>query len=415
VSSDVFVDVIRAAAVVDTAPYTQAFTGSLGGRTPKAAIFKITRATADGTPVAHADFGLGMVTGAANEWAVAYTDEDGQATTDTASEEFTDACIVLLIPGVNFEQASAEFSSFSANTVTVNWTDAPAAAHLIEVTLIAGADVSAQANNAALGNTLNNAVDVTGVGFEPDLVLAACRDGTSGGNVKFSFGAVHNGVSVTQRCHAIRYRDNQATSQCAARFTESYGVMAIDNSADLDWGGEFGTFDSDGFTVTTRNAGANNTTLLFLALKFGDIKSWVGTVDAPTSTGIDSQTGPGFRSQFALGGLTHTEAVDTAYTDGRAGVAGVSVFTPTAEYCKATAAEDNQGTTDTQCSNDDTVINLPEHDGTTGHVAAFTSFTGPGWDWNFSATRGTASKWWFATIGAQPFIPRRRTNTLLRM
>jgi len=51
------IDVFRTAA--NTSTGNQTFTGSLGGLTPKAAKFEITRATTDGTAANHANYSIG--------------------------------------------------------------------------------------------------------------------------------------------------------------------------------------------------------------------------------------------------------------------------------------------------------------------------------------------------------------------
>lgn len=398
--------VVRAAATIDSAPYTQDFTtADLGGLTPKAALFFITRATSDGAAAAHANFGIGAATGAANEWAIATTDEDGQGTTDTGARVRDDACILIVDPGNEGSvDGQAEFSSFIANGVRVNWTNAPAAAYLVTAVLFAGTDLSAHADNAALGNSTNNAVNITDPGFEPDLVIAACqgRSGinSSGTNALLSVGAVHNGVGVTQRCFGSASRHNQAAAAVAMRYTESYGVMeTVGSSGALDWGGEFSAFDADGFTVTTRNAGANNTALCYLALNFNNAAdAWVGTVDTPTGGGNDSIAAPGFTPQFVMQGMTLTEAIDTAYTNELAGSHGLSAFDDDDEYANSVSSDDGEGTTDTQSLSDDTAVQLPDDDGTAGLTASFVSLDANGWTLNWSAVEANAKKFWSLAI-----------------
>lgn len=396
----VTIAVTRAAATVDAAPYTQDFTTpDLQGLTPKAALFIVTRATADGTETVDGCLGYGAATAADQEWATTQGSEDAQGTTNTGRSNVSDHCLV--IPDVDGDNVDgeAEFSAFIANGVRVNWTDAPSAAFLVTVVLFAGADLSAYAGQVALGDAEDNAVDVTAPGFEPDLVLTAAANNLAAdvisSVVRNTYGVIHNNGAVTQRSFTFYSANGEATSALAARYTESYGGMLITSSGNLDSGYVFSGFDANGYTITTVNAGANNTTLGYLALNFnGAVSSWVGTMDTPTSTGNDVQTGPNFTPQIVALGMTSAQALDTAYTDGDAGVIGFSVFDADDEYSNTVADEDAQATSDTQCVSDDQAVHLDEHDGTPGHAATFVTLDAIGWTLNFSATLGAARKWW---------------------
>jgi hypothetical protein len=95
-------------------------------------------------------------------------------------------------------------------------------------------------------------------------------------------------------------------------------------------------------------------------------------------------------------------AIDTGYTDSNAGSLGVSTFDADDEYCNSVQDEDTALTTDTQSLSDNTVINLPDDDGSVAHVASFVSFDANGWTWNFSATEGTIVKYWALAIEETP-------------
>jgi hypothetical protein len=401
----VAVGVVRQAA--NTATGNQDFTVSgLGAADDiKGALFIITRAISDGTAADHANVGIGAATGASNQWCISSTDEHGVTTSDSGERTNSDMCIQILNPGAVSVDGEASFVSTVTDGVRVNWTDAPGSAYFVTALIVAGTDVSAHANWKDLGDTKDAAVDVTDPGFQPKQLITACRDvlddSGSGSNVRLSIGAVNFGGSVTQRCYCQRSLDGKGTTEVLNRFTESYGAMAVIDNGSLDWGAEFSDPDSDGFTVTPRNAGANNTALFYLALSFGgSVETNLVTVNSPTSTGNDAQTGPGHQPQAVIMGLTHAEAVDTTYDDGRGGVHGLSTFTESDEYSSALAMEDGQVTSDTQSLSDDTAINLPQDDGSAGHAASFVSFDASGWTLNFTTTMGTAKKWWALTIGA---------------
>jgi len=262
------VAVTRAAANV--ALGNQTFTAAdLGGLTPAAAFFIITYCTSDGTPAADAVLGWGAATGAENQWAVNVTAEDGQGTTDTGRDLRTDVCVRVNVPGTTLD-GEANFVSFNANNVIINWSTAPSAAFLVTVVLFAGTDLSAQAATFTVPAVLNNTVDVNTVGFEPDVVLTVypVRSGDGFSAVaRVSQGVVINKETVYQACSAYFSRDSVATSEVGGRITETYGCMNIDRNGALVDAGEFSAFDANGFSCTARVAGSGND-CAFLALAF---------------------------------------------------------------------------------------------------------------------------------------------------
>ena len=380
-------------------------TTDLGGLTPKAALFIVNKATADGSAADHAVLAIGACTGAANRWSSGGFQEHGQDTTDAGDASSDDYCIFIsnMAGGAD---ALADFSAWITNGVRINWSDAPGAAYLLTVVLFAGSDLSAKAGVISLGDTLNNAVDVTGVGFEPDVVIASVLASADGEAANWktagNLGFVHNGDSVTQRCLLKFWRDNQGTSDEALQVRTDGGTgQCFQGSSGLDWYGEFGTFDADGFTVTTRNAGANNSRLVYLALAFaGAQHAWVGTHTTPTSTGNNSESGPGFQPQAVLLIQNLAEAAATAYSDSRAGSFGLSVITATAQYATSVSSEDGAGTSNTQSLSDDQSVQLPDDDGVALLAVTHVSLDASGWTTNYTAVAAAAKLFLGLAIGA---------------
>ena len=395
----------------DTSTGTQDITiGGFG--TAKAALFICSVATADGVAANDANISFGAATGTSNEWCLSLNDRNGTANTSTQATTDSDRCIRINIPGSGPAiDGEAEFTAFITDGVRINWLNAPSAAWLLTVVLFGGSDLSAHADNIALGDSVDNAVDVTDPGFEPTLVITASQ-GRLGmdSNATFwfaSFGGVHNNGGVTQRSASF-YRPNGAASGSpSSRCTESYGLMESSTAGALDWGGEFGSFDGSGFTVTTRNAGANNTSMMYLALRLaGTEAGWVDTVDTPTSPGNDTESGPSFTPQIVYQIGTHMEAIDTAYNSSPlAGVIGLGAFTDSAEYMTSVADEDGATTTNTQSLSDDTAVELPEDDGTAALTASFVGMVSTGYTLNYSAVEANAKKFFNLAIQGEPPDP----------
>jgi len=394
------IEIVRVAS--DTGGGNQDITTTkLRGQIPKAAMFVLTYAITDGTVANHAVFSVGAATAVAEQWVVSVMSENNVGTTESRRRGATDECVMILNPaGAGAIDGEAAFVAFIADGVRINWGNAPSAAFLLEVTLIAGRSVTAKASKFTLGN-VNIAVDVNTVGFEPDVLFTACHgtriDDASRTDWMLSHGVVLNKASIVQLSYAQQSYQAAAASRLTSRITDDYGIMQVWDGV-FNWGGEFSAFDAQGFTCTSR-IGDSNDDVAFLALAFDNVVDFsAAIIDSPTGNGDQTVTNPAFLPQYVHVGLTQMPAIDTLYTDGYAGAIGISMFDEDDEYSQATADEDAQGTTDTQSLSDNTAVNLPQDDGTAGWVASFVEFNAEGWIWNFTTSLGTAVKWWYLAI-----------------
>jgi hypothetical protein len=248
-----------------------------------------------------------------------------------------------------------------------------------------------------LGNQ-NAATDVTDPSFQPDVVLLASigmsvATDTGDSHAMLSLGAAVDDGSDTQACCAWSSQWSVGTSiVCGALYDNRAAAQVFSDSE--TWTAEVGSFDSNGFSITPRGGNANDD-VIYLALAFnGAIGIDLTTLDTPTSTGDDTVTGVGFTPQAIILGLSQLTSTNSLSTAGNGASIGISVGDADAQYCNSIQDEDGQGTSDTQSLSDNQVINFPDDDGTQAHVAAFTEFNNEGWAWNFTATEGTAVKFW---------------------
>jgi len=384
-------------------------TTDLDGLTPKAAFFIVSEAVTDGTAANHAVFGIGAATGAANRWSCAFQDEHNLGTTDTNRRSTTDECVLKLNTGDANVDGEADFSAWIENGITINWGNAPAAAYLLTVIFFAGVKLSVHASTFSLGNQ-NIETNVNTVGFQPDVILTGTNarpfDDAASSQARFSHGVVtYDGTTITQLSYTWNSQDAQAASSVASQITDDYGIGEVGDAGTFSWAGEFSNFDADGFSCTPR-LGNSGDDVGFLALKFdGVIPFWAAIIDSPTANGNESWEQPEFQPQYVHLGLTQMAAIDTAYTDSNAGSLGISTFDQLGnEYCNSWQDEDTADPTDTQSLSDNTAIELPDDDGTAAWTASFVSFDASGWTLNFSASEGTAVKWWALALGRP--IPR---------
>jgi hypothetical protein len=377
-------------------------TTDIGGLTPVAVLFIGSFGITDGTAAAHNVVSVGAATGASNEWVIGTTDEDSTGgVSDTDRIMRNDSCILFSTPGAQAEDGRANFVQFITNGVRINVSNAPAASYLVTAVLFAGTDLSAQADIFQMDSTQDNTVDVNTVGFEPDaLITATSQRNALDAYVNSSppgLGFVHNdrAAGITQRSTYVMSSNNQNPTAIGSRMTESYGCMSGNGTGGAIVAAEFGTFDANGFSCTTRLFGFGMY-VGFLALRFGSgpfVESYVGTYDTPTVTGIDIESGPAFFPQLVLMIGSQIVAVDTQEEDADAGCLCYSSFDGDDEYCVAWNSQDNvAGDSVTQSLSDDQAINLPDDDGSQGIEATFSSFDGNGFRLNYSAVKGTARK-----------------------
>jgi len=386
---------------------TQDITASLDGLTPKAALFLYSYATADGTPAN----GLARFIGATDGSTHAvrrYGDADNLDTTSVGAGADNTIPIILTDPSGNL-LAEGAFSAWITNGITISWTVTTGTAILIDVIFFAGSDLSADVSITTLTNAVDTVHDVTSVGFEPDDLIAFVAAGTG---MALGFTHSNRASTYTQNSLYQRGRNGQATSQNMAILRSSYGclVPAGSTSSDASSKLEFGSFDSSGFSVTTRlSAPGSGSTLVVLALRYGTspvVESTNYIYSTPTATGSNTDANAGFTPQFVMYAASIMEATDTFYTDSLAGSHATITIDASGQCCTAYTSEDNQGTTDTQSLSDDQAVNLPLDSGAAGLAATFTEFTSSGVTLNWSDVEANAKLWLGFAIGTDSAAPQ---------
>lgn len=230
-----------------------------------------------------------------------------------------------------------DFVSFLPNGLRVNITTNTVGGFGVDFTVVVfgGTNLQAKAIVHDLnGAAVNNTVDVTSVGFEPELVLS--WTGTVGHTAvgrqvhcDYNFGITHNDGGADpqpQFGFSWDFQDNTASQALRSkhRNTSQYALIA-DNAAGSNLvAAELLGFDANGFTVHCREATSWGTTKVgALCLSWGgsaDIH--LQAIDSPTTNGNVGYTQPGFKPDWMLlamnrSGSTATETVGT--TDDTAG------------------------------------------------------------------------------------------------
>ena len=379
---------------INTSTGTQDFTVS-GFGTPKAAMFILTSAVTDGTEAAHAYLSVGATDGT-RQWCIHTNAEDAQTTTDHAVDHTNSACVEFTNVGDSATiDGSASFSAWITDGVRINWDNAPGTAYLLTVVLFGGSDLSAYAGGE---DPTFLEIDVTAPGFEPDIVFVTGHGRVPNGahvNWHHSLGAAHNGVSVTERSQgAFSWNGQTSTIAGQVQSTSFSGVEMYESPTAIQYGIDIDTFDANGFSLTPNGVNALGDRWNYLALKFANHTSWVGSVDSPTSTGDAAKTGVGFKPQFVMMFESALTAEDSVDVTGNIIATGISTITASEAYCNAVTLEDAATTSNCGSVSDDQAVNFKLDDGTQSHTGTFVSMDSDGFTINYSAANGTTRKWW---------------------
>lgn len=210
-------------------------------------------------------------------------------------------CIGSVDVGSASVAVEAGFTSMDSDGFTINWTTTDATQRTVTFIALGGTDVS----NVFIGNVLLNSSTgsqaITGVGFQPDLVLfSTLGDATAPPDVARNTARANFGIGRPS---------TQQNSGCGANNAITIGTASGASyqrtSTALGWNGgttvtgEFSltSLDSDGFTLNITTASAAY--MFYVAVK-GALNMKQGSFNQPASTGNQSVTGVGFRPALVL-------------------------------------------------------------------------------------------------------------------
>lgn len=379
---------------------------SSGFGNPTAAIIVVSRCASGNNPKTSIYYSVGFVEYHATsppQTVNSISSADNQSTSLTARSQNNARCYERVnVSTTNVDRYGT--ASFITDGVRITLDAAETVASYIECILIKGTS-NVKVEEKQL--TVNGANDITTTGFKPDLVfftsIGHATVDSGAGHAIFSFGAAHNDSTdtVSQGLVAFNSETGVGTSDTYSVTRDDAAVGQCHNGSQT-WGGSIGTFDANGFTVTT-SATPGNDYIQYLALESDDPDDfYVGVITTKTTTGTQAYTGTGFEPVALILGQTHTTTTNTIQT-GNGGGIGMASST-TAEYSAGMADEDGQGLTD--CQSDfrtDGVAQCYSHTGTLELAAELSSFDSNGFTLNFDTVSGgpgsTARKWLAIAIG----------------
>jgi hypothetical protein len=389
-------------------------TSKLGGLTPKAAIFSISYATVNGTPVDGTAWSIGWVDENGNAQATAWCAADNVDPTDSGGRFVPDP-IVVADPADQQVEARGEFVSWITNGIRINWPvgEVPASAFLINAWFIAG-DVETEVGSLLMNETVGLTASTTAPGFEPDILIGQMLIGLTDAGVdengvhwRGGWGVAINDGSETQRGIGAQNRNGNIAptpSDVRTSLNTNYFVRAVANTGgSWEYSTELTSFDTNGFTVTTRDGSRTDTELLWLAIKLDGVRqfSLQSYLTKSGTTGEQADTTPGFTPETLLIGMTMQEAEDTVdVTNTIGGTFGLAMADPS-DLLSLTWRGDSGVVPPDEATLIDNDINLPNEDGTTGITATIPTggiMDATGFTLDFTDVETNGKRWFVLAI-----------------
>lgn len=348
---------------LNTSTGLQNFVFDLGGLVPRFVLFFISGGTAAGTPRDGAVFGAGCAT-PAGQFAGASYSQHNQPATVSARRWKRGACIVIVDEAGEFT-AEAALASLSANTATINITDAPDQAYLVEAVALAGAGVEAYIGEMLLGNQ-GDTLTIGDPGFAGNVFLMLATAGaedtplTSAENI---LGFAINDANLTQ--YGLGRRDYHGADPTNPRTMVQNGRSFFSRDGTPNGRASAGltAFTNSGFSYKVFNDNANMT--VPYALLRLDTEIAAGTVTLPTAGDPDPVSLPTFgddEPQLLLMLLHQSHVLDSQVATNQAGTVGVYIQDGDGAGSVTGSSEDNAATTNTQSLAADNLV-IPDDDG----------------------------------------------------
>lgn len=315
--------------------------------TPKVIIFWTVNQTADGTVAAGTSNCIGFWAGYIAA-AVSWASEDAVGTSN-ASRDQTASGSIFLTPATTSDTSVSDGTvvNVGASTFDINWGNNSTDASIIHFLAIGGGDVQAALKSFVLQTSIGS-TSVTGVGFQPDVVMllsaSMLASPVATADAKMSFGVMDK--NGNQWSTSIYSQDAQATSNTLSGSSATLCLNGID-SGGTAVAQSFVSMDADGFTTT----GSANAADLVYALSLKGVQVLAGNFTKKTSATTEDAQTIGFTTEAFM--VASTQATGLGATDDDWASFSLGGATGTTEVeTMAWTDEDNQATTDTYAVSD---------------------------------------------------------------
>ena len=375
--------------VTGTASYEVA-----GFGTPQAAIVICSRTGTTFNPNARIGISTGFTDGTTS-YVAGITEVDAVGT--TSASRFSKAEIARLANNVGGLVLEGDFSAWSTDGLTINWSNVATLGYYITVILIKGC-TNVKVDTKALSGA--GVTDITTVGFKPNFLFLTTVGNTSiGDNIAsiYAMGAAHNNSSdvVSQGCLGWGSVNGVAAQNSTLAVRDDSCIGQTYNGTQT-WTGSAQDFDTSGFSINC-NVDPGGDYVFYLAIDTGDTDGVdISVIDSPTATGTLSVEDPAFQPQLGMLLMGTGSTVNTVTTADPMAF-GIGAFDETTETCMGVDVDAGASTTDVQSNYATKAVQIYEFGGSTHdimHEATLTGFDSLGYNLDFPTyVDGTARKW----------------------
>lgn len=262
---------------------------------------------------------FGAFTGSTARVCVGSTD-DGAATNHSDSAVRGDSCLAMLTGAAT--DGLLDCISMDSDGFTVKPSDAFIGNYVVTYLALGGTELT----NAKVGTWTPAAAtghqSITGVGFQPDVVILAGSASATALNANATVGRFSLGwMTAAAQATAADGMQTGVSTSTTAGITSTGRALSMKNSGgntvNSDW--DFVSLDADGFTLN-RDTGTSQPPSIYIALK--GCKVFGGTIAARTDTSTTAKTGVGFKPKAVmfLSGCSATVTANTYAGDARVGI-----------------------------------------------------------------------------------------------
>ncbi len=300
------------------------------GFKPKALIVFTTRQASEGFDDTH-NFAIGFSSGPTESRSIGIQSNDNTNPSVTGRAYGT-KLLRILSSGGNPPTVAAESSltSFDTDGFTVNWSPNDSTASIIHYIALGGADLTNAKVGSFLANTVTGTQTVSGVGFQPDLIMFLAADSgaetnaQAHANISMGFMTAAGGQNTWSLTSVNNVSPVSAWK--LQKITRGLSILNA-NAASIDAEASFSSVNSDGFTINWVDAPSTARNIFYLALAGGKYKVASFNKSTGTAPVIQSITGVGLQPRgllFSSDNFPSSSLVNSNSTISFAGTDGVS-------------------------------------------------------------------------------------------
>lgn len=374
------------------------------GFEPKAVIFWLTSQTATGY-AANKRFSFGFGVSASEQACCAYTSDDASGVGTTIGSRQSDAHVLFGITcsgGVVSVELAADLLTLDSDGFTLDFgTTSGGTAYIVHYLALGGDEITGAFVGNALSRTTVGTQGYTGVGFQPDALIAmtlaraAPATPSSFTGTRFALGAASG---PTERFALQVQEDNVMPTSVNSIEVSDKIIYALSGAAADFIVADLDSFDADGFTLDWTTANGTARVFYYLALQGGNYLAGVET--QKTSTGTKATSGVGFQPDGLL--LMGTNRAASASADTTLEKLSVGGSDGTTEGATWASGTDNVSTTDENVASlTDKILRHATNPSTTNAEADLSSFDADGFTLDWTTADATAREFGYLAFGSE--------------